>query len=761
MVTKPPAKRARASGSRPRLAEPAKPAYPEAKTVDVVEEYHGLRVSDPYRWLEDVDAPETRAWIEAENRLTFSFLRKIPARERIRSRLEALWDYERRWAPWKRGARYFQLRNSGLQNQDALWVMDSPRAKGRVLLDPNTLSPDGTVALTSWSVSKDGRWLAYGTSAKGSDWLTWRVRDVATGGDLPDTLEWSKFASAEWAPDGAGFFYTRYEAPAEGREYSGQNYFQKVFLHRLGEPQSEDALVYDRPDEKEWIFGPEVSDDGRYLVLHVYQGTDSRNRLFFKDLAADGPVVELIRELEAAYQFVGNDGPLFYLRTDLDSPRGRLVAIDTARVVRDAWTTLVPEESDTLEVVGMVHDEFIALYLHNAHHVLKRFDRSGKHLGEIRLPTMGSILLTLDHRGLNGDRGDGEVFYAFHSFATPLTLYRFDFAQGTSERLFAPPIRFDFARYETQQAFVPSKDGTKVPMFLVHRRGIRSDGGNPTLLYGYGGFNIALTPLFDVSRLAWLEMGGVLAVANLRGGAEYGEEWHRAGMLDRKQNTFDDFLACAEWLIRTRVTSPAKLAIHGRSNGGLLVGACMTQRPELFAAAVPTVGVLDMLRFHKFTIGWAWVSDYGSPDASEDFRVLRAYSPYHNIHRGTRYPATLVTTSDHDDRVAPGHSFKFAAALQAAQTGDVPVLIRIQTKAGHGLGKPTSVLIEENADIWAFLAKVLGVRPSVSTRPRSRGTGRLRSAAVRAPRGPRSRLRGGARRPRPRGSPSGFPRRRR
>lgn len=729
--------------------------YPPASAAPVVDDYHGTPVADPYRWLEDADAPETRAWIEAENKVTFAFLEGIERREQIRRRLAELWDYEKRWAPWRRGARYFQLRNSGLQNQDVLWVMDSPRGAGRVLLDPNALSEDGTVALVSWSVSKDGRWLAYATSAKGSDWLTWRVRDVDSGEDLTDVLEWSKFSTAEWLPDGSGFFYTRYDAPQAGREYSGENYFHKVFEHRLGNPQARDRLVYDRPDEKEWIFGPEVSEDGRYLVLHVYQGTDTRNRVFYKDLRTDGPVVELIRDLEAAYQFVGNDGAVFYLRTDHAAPRGQLVGIDTEASDRGSWEALIPEAKDTLELATMVHDEFIGLYLHDAYHVLRRFDRQGAPLGEIRLPTLGSVLISLDHRGFNGARSDAELMYAFHSFATPLTVFRFDFRAGRSEVLFEPPIRFDFAPYTTRQVFVPSKDGAKVPMFLVHRTALERDGRNPTLLYGYGGFNIALTPTFEVSRLAWLERGGVLAVANLRGGAEYGEDWHRAGMLARKQNTFDDAIACAEWLIGNRYTSPANLGVHGRSNGGLLVGACMTQRPDLFAAAVPTVGVLDMLRFHKFTIGWAWVSDYGSPDKPDDFRVLRSYSPLHNLRPGTAYPATLVTTSDHDDRVVPAHSFKFAAALQAAHAGEAPVLIRIQTKAGHGLGKPTAVIIQEQADIWSFLDHVLR-----GTARAPAGRAAITHAPPRAPRTGRRPPRGGARRTPPRGSRARSPRRR-
>lgn len=685
--------------------------YPRTRVVNQVDRYHGVEVHDPYRWLEDPDSPEVRAWIEEQNRVTASFLERVPVREGIRRRLSELWDFPRRYAVLRKGGRYFQLRNTGLQNQDVLYVSDRRRGKPRILLDPNGLSPDGTVALTSWSPSKDGRWLAYATSTSGSDWLTWRVRDVDTGRDLPDTIEWSKFSEATWLPDASGFYYARYDEPREGEAYAGVNVFQKLYFHRRGEPQPKDILVYDRPDQKEWGFSPEVSDDGRLLVLHVWQGTDTRNRLFFKDLRTDGPVVELIHELEAAFHFLGSDGPVMYLRTDLGASQGRIIAIDVTRPDRRNWRTLVPEGPDTLEQVTMVHDEFIGLYLHDAHHKLRRFDIHGRALGEIPLPGIGSVYLLPDGSGLFGDREDDELSFAFHSFVTPPTAYRFDFRRGSLETLFTPRLRFDVSRYTTRQVFVRSKDGTRVPMFLVHRRRIARDGRNPTLLYGYGGFNIALTPVFQIQRLVWLELGGLLAVANLRGGGEYGEEWHKAGMLENKQNVFDDFAACARWLLRHRVTSREKLAIQGGSNGGLLVGACMAQHPDLFAAAHAAVGVFDMLRFHKFTIGWAWTSDYGSPDDETQFRTLYAYSPLHNLKAGTQYPAVLLTTGDHDDRVVPAHSFKFAAALQAAQAGDPPALIRIQTKAGHGFGKPTSILIEEWADVWSFLARILLVRP--------------------------------------------------
>ena len=686
--------------------------YTKTTKVDQVDDYHvgtehrGTQVPDPYRWLEDTYSPETNAWIEAQNKLTFAFLEDIPEREKIHARLTELWDYPKAGAPFQRGGRYFQFRNTGLQNQDVLEVQEALVGGGRVLIDPNSLSPDGTVALTSLAASEDGHWLAYATSASGSDWLTWRVRDVDTGQDLPDVIEWSKFSGAAWLPDQSGFYYSRYDAPEPGKEFEAANYFQKLYFHRLGQPQSADELIYHRPDHKEWGFGASVSEDGRYLIISVLEGTDVRNRLFYRDLQAGSQVVELIAELEAQYTFMGNDGPLFYLTTNLEAPRGRLIALDTNRPAKENWRTVIPQTEDTLDCtdtpggVTMVNHQFVCLYLQDAHHVLKRFGRDGSFLGEISLPMIGSVVT------LNGQRSDKELFYAFQSFVCPTTIFRYDFGSGASQALFTPPIQFDFSPYVTRQVFATSQDGTRVAMFLVHREGM-PEGPQPALLYGYGGFNISMTPTFSISRLAWLEMGGVYAWAILRGGGEYGEQWHQAGMKACKQNVFDDFIACAEYLIAERITSPAKLAIQGGSNGGLLVGACMTQRPELFGAALPAVGVMDMLRFHKFTIGWAWVSDYGSSDDPVGFQYLYAYSPLHNLRPGTHYPATLVTTGDHDDRVVPGHSFKFAAALQAVQAGDAPVLIRIQTKAGHGMGKPTAIVIQEQADLCAFLVRVL------------------------------------------------------
>ncbi|MFS8895780.1 prolyl oligopeptidase family serine peptidase [Synechococcus sp. R3-13] len=675
------------------------PSYPDPTVVDI---YHGQAVPDPYRWLEDLDSEQTRAWIEAQNHLTFNYLQQIPARQRIRERLTQLWNYEKYSQPFKEGGRYFYFKNDGLQNQSVLYTQESLEGQARVLLDPNTFSEDGTVALSGIAISRDGRYLAYGLSRSGSDWQEWKVRDIETGEDLPDHLRWVKFSGASWTLDGQGFFYSRYDEPAPGSEYESVNYFQKLYYHRLGTPQSQDTLVYHRPDQKEWGFAGGVTEDGDYLIISVWRGTDPKNLIFYKDLRdPQSPVVELIREFEAEYSFVGNDGSRFWLLTDCQAPRRRLVAIDLEQP--DRVQEVIPEAEETLQGVSLINNQFVAFYLKDAHTQIKTFALDGSYLGEIPLPGLGSA------SGFGGKRYDTETFYTFTSFTTPPTIYRYDFTSGTSTLFRQPQVDFDPQAYEVQQVFYASQDGTRIPMFLVHRRGLARTGDHPTLLYGYGGFGISLTPSFSVGLVAWLEMGGVYAQPSLRGGGEYGEAWHQAGTKLNKQKVFDDFIAATEWLMANGYTNPSKLAIAGGSNGGLLVGACLTQRPDLFAAALPAVGVFDMLRFHKFTIGWAWISEYGSPEDPEEFKALYAYSPLHNLKPGTAYPATLITTADHDDRVVPAHSFKFAAALQAAQGGSQPILIRIDTKAGHGAGKPTSKLIEEAADRWAFLVQVLGI----------------------------------------------------
>ncbi len=685
--------------------------YPQTRKDDAVDDYHGTKVADPYRWLEDVDSPETRSWVDAENRVTFGYLERIPERERIRHRLTELWDYPKYGAPFKKGGRYFFFKNSGLQNQAVLYTQVSLTAAPEVLLDPNTLSADGTVALSILTFAEDGRTMVYGTSGSGSDWQEFRVRDVATRQDHSDHLRWIKFSSAAWTHDGAGFFYSRYPEPAAGADPLLElNRNQKVYYHKLGTDQSADRLIYERPDHPDWGFGVEVSADGRYAVYAVWLGTDRRNRIYYQDLGRpkhprlDAPVVRLLDDFDAAYNFVGNDGPRFFFQTDNTAPRGRIIAVDTRHPEPAAWRELVPQALDVIEGSQIVHNTFVIRYLHDASSQLRLFALDGTPLGEVALPTLGSIVQ------VTGEPRDTEMFYAFTSFLYPTTIFRHDFLTGTSSVFKAPEITVDPSAYETIQVFYRSKDGTRAPMFLTYKKGLKKDGSNPTYLYAYGGFNVNMTPGFSIGVLAWLEMGGVYAQAVLRGGSEYGEDWHQAGMLDRKQNVFDDFIAAAEYLIAERYTSPPKLAIGGGSNGGLLIGAVLNQRPDLFGAALPAVGVMDMLRFHKFTIGWAWVTEYGSADSVGQFPFLYRYSPIHNMKPGAHYPATLITTADHDDRVVPAHSFKYAAALQAAQGGPDPVLIRIETKAGHGAGKPTAKIIEEQTDRWAFLVHVLHVQ---------------------------------------------------
>ncbi len=685
--------------------------YPTISRSNQVDKYHGTIVADPYRVLEDPDTEETKTWIEAQNQVTFTYLNEIPAREDIKQRLTKLWDYEKYGTPFKEGDNYFYFKNDGLQNQSVLYTLPTLDGQPRVLLDPNKLSEDGTVALSGISISENGQLLAYGLSISGSDWQEWKVRDITTGADLQDHLQWIKFSGASWTHDHQGFFYSRYDEPNEKTKLEDVNYYQKLYYHQLGTPQSEDILIYHRPEQKEWGFGGSVTEDGKYLIISVWLGTDSKNLVFYKDLTnPQSEVIELINKFEADYSFIGNDNNVFYFRTDLNAPKGKVIAIDIQNHTSEDWTEIIPQVVETLESVSILNNQFVADYLQDAHSQIKIFDLQGDLIREVELPGIGSA------SGFSGKRHDTETFYSFTSFTTPGTIYRHDMKTCKSEIFRQPQVDFNADDYETKQIFYTSKDGTKLPMFITHKKGIKLDGNNPTYLYGYGGFNISLTPSFSVSLLIWLEMGGVYAVPNLRGGGEYGEEWHQGGMKEKKQNVFDDFITAAEWLITNKYTQPVKLAIGGGSNGGLLVGACMTQRPDLFGAALPAVGVLDMLRFHKFTIGWAWVPEYGSAENAEDFPILSAYSPLHNLKPGTAYPATLITTADHDDRVVPAHSFKFAAALQAAHSGDAPVLIRIETKAGHGAGKPTTKIIEEAADKWGFLVRVLGISNSIPSK---------------------------------------------
>ncbi len=734
-----------AASSTPLAVGIAPSFYPASRKSDQVDVLHGVTVADPYRWLENLDTPETKAWVDAQATLTGEYLAQIPAREILKQRLTQLWNYERVGTPFRKGgrggtSRYFFFKNDGLQNQSVLYTLPTLDAEPCVLIDPNGFSEDGTVSLSVMSVSEDGEYLAYGTSASGSDWETWRVRRISDGLDLPDRLDRIKFSSPTWAADGKGFYYGRFDGNVDVTgKFEGVNRFQKLCFHRLGNSQSQDEVVYHRPDQPEWGFAADLSEDGETLIIAVWKGTDPRNLVFWKDLRVENaPVKELVADFHAKFTPIGDDGDTLFFLTDWDAPRGRIVGIAWKDLDRSAWREIVPQSDDTLEGVHLVGCRLVAEYLQDAHSVVRAFARDGKPLGEIALPGLGTA------GGFTGEWWDMETFFSFTGFTTPTEIYRHDFKTGVTTLFRKPVLDFDASRFVTRQVFVSGRDGARVPMFLVHRQGLVMDGGNPTYLYGYGGFSISLTPAFSTGNLPWLEAGGVYAVACIRGGGEYGEAWHRDGCKDKKQNGFDDFIAAAEWLIAEGVTRSRRLAIGGGSNGGLLAAACMVQRPELFGAVVPAVGVLDMLRFHKFTIGWAWESDYGSPNDPEDFRRLLAYSPLHNLRPGVRYPPTLIITADHDDRVVPCHSFKFAAALQAclkeaclkeaclktdpeknsevtptapstAEAFPNPALIRIETKAGHGAGKPMAKVIEETADKWAFLIRVLRVNFPLSS----------------------------------------------
>ncbi len=678
--------------------------YPKPKKVDQVDNYHGTMVRDPYRWMEDAPLnKDTMDWINAQNRLTDSFLETITERDRIKSRLTELWNYERFSSPTKIGSKYIYYKNDGLQNQNVLYISNSINDPGRVFFDPNRLSADGTAALSGSSFTQDGKLWAYGVARSGSDRTEWRVMNVETGEHLPDTLRPNRQGNVSWLPDNSGFFYSRFPDAEQGAELKGANKFQKIYFHKLGTPQSEDYVVYERPEDGELFMGAGVTEDGNWMLISVSKGTERMNMLYFKNLTMEkAPILPVVTERTSSYSFVGNDGPVFYFRTDNGAERGRLVSVNVLAKDR-VWNEIVPEAAETLGSVQMINDQFVLSYLKDAYSRIRIFDKTGKHVRDVELPSIGSA------GGFGGKQKDTETFYTFSSYNSPPTIYRYDMVTGKSTLFRQAMVKFDGSKFEVKQVFFTSKDGTRVPMFITHKKGLKLDGNNPTILYGYGGFNISMTPGFSVARLPWLEMGGIYAVANIRGGAEYGKSWWANGARLKKQNVFDDFIAAAEFLIDNNYTSTPKLAIQGGSNGGLLVGAVINQRPDLFGAALPAVGVMDMVRFTKFTVGAAWKSDYGSPDDPIEFKALYAYSPLHNIRPGTKYPATLVTTADTDDRVYPAHSFKYAAALQEAQAGDAPILVRIETSAGHGAGKPTSKQIQEQADIYSFLVKVLNV----------------------------------------------------
>jgi prolyl oligopeptidase len=679
-------------------------SYPAAPRGNQIDDYHGIKVADPYRWMEDVDSPTTRTWVEAEAKLTSNYLAAIPGRERIVERLKEIWNFERWGAPEKHGGEWFYSHNDGLQNQSVLFATADPEKRARVMLDPNVLSTDGTVALKGVGYSEDGKWMAYGLSEAGSDWETWHIRDVASGKDLPDELRWAKFTSASWRKDGSGFYYSGFTATDAGRSLKAQNQFHTVFFHKLGTTEARDAKIYTRSDQPDWFVGAQVTDDGHYLIVTANHGTDVKNTLLVADLSQDAAVRPVIAEPRASYTFIGNLGSTLYVLTDDDAPRYRVIAIDLSTPSREHWRSVIAESADTLDGATMVGHQIIAQYLHDAHSVVKRYSTTGKSLGQIALPGLGTA------RGFAGRIDDAVTYYSYTDYTTPASIYRLDLNTGKTSLWRAPSLSgFLPADYETQQVFYTSKDGTRVPMFVTARRALSLDGSHPTILYGYGGFNDSLQPAFSPAIAAWLELGGVYAVANLRGGGEYGRPWHEAGMKMHKQNVFDDFIAAAEYLIANRWTSRERLAVNGASNGGLLIGAVEEQRPDLFAAAVAQVGVMDMLRFREFTVGKGWEADYGSVDDSDEFKALFAYSPVHNVRTGVAYPATLIMTGDHDDRVFPAHSFKFAAAMQNADPTGKPILIRIDLRAGHGAGKPVSKRMEETADVYSFVLDAMGL----------------------------------------------------
>lgn len=686
--------------------EPLPLTYPDTRRGEVVDDYHGIKIADPYRWLEDTESAETAEWIAAQNSVTRGYLDSLPQRDQLRQRLTELWNYERYSAPMRRGDTYFFTHNDGLQDQSVLYTAASLEAERRVLIDPNSLSADGTVALAGYAPSDDGKLLAYGLADGGSDWRTWKVRDVATGEDLPDTIEWVKFSGVSWLPDGSGFYYGRYDEPAEGETLTGTNYNQKLYFHKIGTDQSADRLVYQRPDHPKWGFSPTVTEDGRYLIISVWKGTEPVSQIFVQDLREnDAPVRPLLMGFDAEYELVGSDDETLYFQTDLDAPRRRVVAVSASDAgdpgqedaVRPTISETIPQTDNVLQSTNLLGDRFFTVYLKDARGLATVYHLDGTRQHDIELPGVGSV------GGFGGRRDAVETFYSFTNYVTPPSIFRLDLSTDEQSLWRQPEVAIDSSQYETEQVFYESTDGTRIPMIVTHKKGLQRTGETPTLLYAYGGFNISLTPSFSPAVAGWLDAGGIYAVPNLRGGGEYGREWHEAGMLDRKQNVFDDFIAAAEYLIEHRYTSRKNLGIRGGSNGGLLVGAAMTQRPELFGACLPAVGVMDMLRFHKFTIGWAWVSEYGCSDDPEQCRNLLTYSPLHNLREGTCYPPTLITTADRDDRVVPGHSFKFAATLQEVQACDNPVLIRIETRAGHGAGTPVSKSIEEYTDLWSFL----------------------------------------------------------
>jgi len=698
------------SACRQTTSQPSSPklTYPVAKKGDVVDDYFGTKVADPYRWMEDLDSADVAEWVTAENKVTFEYLARLPGRERFNRRITELWNYPKVTIPVREGGRYFYQKNSGLQRQAPLYVRAGLTAAPALVLDPNVLSPDGALSLAQWMPSPDGKMLVYAVSEGGADWETLHVRDLETGQDLADEVRWVRFSGLAWTKDGKGLFYSRYPEPPKGKVLEAALSGQALYYHRVGTPQSADRLVYSRPDLPTWFINGSVTEDGRYLLVFMYKGSDNNNRLYYADLGdpksprIGAPVKPLIEADDAEFAAFGNVGSVLYLRTDRGAPNRKVIAIDVGHPDPSAWTTIVPEGKQAIETVSLIGSRLVAQYLVDVQSRLSLFALDGRPQDDIALPGTGTIA------GIGGRQDSPEIFYAFSSPLFPTSVFSYDIASKAQTPFEAATPPVDVSQYETKQLFATSKDGTRVPLFLTARKGLALDGSHPTMLYGYGGFSISTLPAYRSDVPAWLELGGIWVTVNMRGGAEYGEAWHKAGNFEKKQNVFDDFIAAAEYLVKQKYTSPARLGIMGGSNGGLLVGAVEEQRPDLFAVALPAVGVMDMLRYDKFTGGRAWVTEYGSSSDKAQFAYLMKYSPVQNVKPGTCYPATLVTTADHDDRVVPSHSFKFTAAMQAAQGCDRPVLIRVETQASHGY-RPTDKRIAELADEWAFAAAQMGI----------------------------------------------------
>lgn len=685
---------------------------PVTKKEAHTDNYHGQQVEDPYHWLEDDHSAETKAWVEEQNKVTFDFLTKIPYREQMKKRIEAVSNYPKYSSPHRKGDYFYFYKNDGLQNQTVLYRQKGLNARPELVMDPNKLSPDGTTSLANFTLSKDGRYAVWGISKGGSDWRTFFVRDMLTGKDLADSLAWVKVSGADW--QGNGFYYSRYPAPEKGKELSSKNENHQVWYHKVGTTQQQDELIYEDKANLQRFHSVSVSEDERYIFLTISdrgKGLQG-NALFYRDTkSADKafkPIVATVGQFR--YSVIDNTPDKFLLFTNDGAENNRVILFDPANPARENWKDVVAEKKEPIQSVGTAANHLYISYLKDVTTRVYEYDFNGRLLKEIKLPGLGTA------SGFGGEKDDKFFFYSFTSFTFPPTIYKYDIASGTSTVFRQPEVSFTPSDYETKQVFYPSKDGTKIPMFIVYKKGVKLDGSNPTMLYAYGGFNISSLPGFSATLIPWLEQGGVYALANLRGGAEYGEQWHQAGMRFKKQNVFDDFIAAGEYLIANKYTSKERLAIRGGSNGGLLVGAVMNQRPDLFKVAIPQVGVMDMLRFHKFTIGWNWIAEYGSSDSAADFKNLYAYSPIHNLKSGVQYPATMITTADHDDRVVPAHSFKYAATLQELYKGDRPMLIRIDTNSGHGASN-TAKAIESIADIYCFMFYNMGYTPKFSTIP--------------------------------------------